>query len=91
MWNFLLFVGSKLPASGGPVWFPSPFHLCFNKLQKLEDALVKQMLTAADRAEQAEQEDRTNMAEVAGWADGADMADPFQLLEYQMVKEGGQI
>ena len=34
-----------------------------NKLQKLEDALVKQMLTAA------------NMAEVAGWADGADMAD----------------
>ena len=36
-----------------------------NKLQKLEDALVEQMLTAADRANQAERDDRTDLAEVA--------------------------
>ena len=40
-----------------------------NKLQKLEDALVKQMLTAADRADKAEWDDRTDLAEVAEWAD----------------------
>ena len=36
-----------------------------NKLQNLEDALVKQMLTADDRGDQAEQDDRSDPAEVA--------------------------
>ena len=40
-----------------------------NKLQKLEDALVKQMLTASDRADQAERDDRTEVAECADLAD----------------------
>ena len=43
-----------------------------NKLQKLEDALVKQMLTGADRADQAERDGRTDLAEVAEWTDRAD-------------------
>ena len=43
-----------------------------NKLQKLEDALVKQMLTAADRAGQAQQDDRGDLAEVAELAELAD-------------------
>ena len=46
-----------------------------NKLQKLEDALVKQMLTAADRADQAERDDWTDLAEVADWADRVDWGD----------------
>ena len=46
-----------------------------NKLQKLEDALVKQTLIAADRADQAERDDWTDLAEVAEWADLADWAD----------------
>ena len=54
---------------------PNQGRLVLNKLQKLEDALVKQMLTAADRADQAERDDRTDLAEVADWADGDDRAD----------------
>ena len=46
-----------------------------NKLQKLEDALLKQMLTAADRAAQDERDDRTHPADLDDRADGDDRAD----------------
>ena len=52
-----------------------------NKLQKLEDALVKQMLAAADRADQAERDDWTDLAEVADWADRAVRADQADLAD----------
>ena len=54
---------SPLDTIHGDSWGESSKTL--NKLQKLEDALVKQMLTAADRADQAERDDRTDLAEVA--------------------------
>ena len=47
-----------------------------NKLQKLEDALVRQMLTAADRADQADRADR------ADWADKDDQPDQADWLNW---------